>query len=127
MRFLGRCQCRLFLWRKCGNGNKCHGMPGVPNRKSSTKQVRPFIVSLVAKNGKLDEETIKQLIAMQEDLQNVIGRRRIKASIGIHNSDSIKFPVTYKTVKDDFSFIPLGDSESHSIQYILKDYARRSC
>lgn len=87
----------------------------------STKQVRPFIVSLVAKNGKLDEETIKQLIAMQEDLQNVIGRRRIKASIGIHNSDSIKFPVTYKTVKDDFSFIPLGDSESHSIQYILKE------
>jgi phenylalanyl-tRNA synthetase beta chain len=87
----------------------------------STKQVRPFIVSLVAKNGKLDEETIKQLIAMQEDLQNVIGRRRIKASIGIHNLDSIRFPVTYKTVKEDFAFVPLGDSESHSIQHILKE------
>jgi len=87
----------------------------------STKQVRPFILSLVAKNGKLDEETIKQLIAMQEDLQNVIGRRRIKASIGIHNLDSIRFPVTYKTVKEDFAFVPLGDSESHSIQHILKE------
>ena len=87
----------------------------------STKQVRPFIVSLVAKNGKLDDETIKQLIAMQEDLQNVIGRRRIKASIGIHNLDSIKFPVTYKTVKEDFAFVPLGDSENHSIQHILKE------
>jgi len=87
----------------------------------STKQVRPFIVSLVAKNGKLDEETIKQVIAMQEDLQNVIGRGRIKASIGIHNLDSIRFPVTYKTVKDDFAFVPLGDSESHSIQQILKE------
>ena len=87
----------------------------------STKQVRPFIVSLVAKNGKLDEETIKQLIAMQEDLQNVIGRRRIKASIGIHNLDSIRFPVTYKTVKEDFAFVPLGDSENHSIQHILKE------
>jgi phenylalanyl-tRNA synthetase beta chain len=87
----------------------------------STKPVRPFIVSLVAKNGKLDEETIKQLIAMQEDLQNVIGRRRIKASIGIHNLDSIRFPVTYKTVKEDFAFVPLGDSENHSIQHILKE------
>jgi phenylalanyl-tRNA synthetase beta chain len=88
---------------------------------TSTKQVRPFIVSLVAKNGKLDEETIKQVIAMQEDLQNVIGRGRIKASIGIHNLDSIRFPVTYKTVKDDFAFVPLGDSESHSIKHILKE------
>jgi phenylalanyl-tRNA synthetase beta chain len=87
----------------------------------STKQVRPFIVSLAAKNGRLDEETIKQLIAMQEDLQNVIGRRRIKASIGIHNLDTIKFPVTYTTVKEHFAFIPLGDSESHSIQHILKE------
>jgi phenylalanyl-tRNA synthetase beta chain len=87
----------------------------------STKQLRPFIISLVAKNGKLDEETIKQLITMQEDLQNVIGRRRIKASIGIHNFDAIKFPVIYKTVKEDFSFIPLGDSESHTIQHILKE------
>jgi phenylalanyl-tRNA synthetase beta chain len=87
----------------------------------STKQVRPFIVSLAAKNGKLDEETIKQLIAMQEDLQNVIGRRRIKASIGIHNLDSIRFPVKYATVKEDFAFVPLGDSESHSIRHILKE------
>ena len=87
----------------------------------STKQVRPFIVSLVAKNGKLDEETIKQLITMQEDLQNVMGRRRIKASIGIHNLDAIKFPVRYKTVKEDFSFIPLEDTESHTIQDILKE------
>lgn len=87
----------------------------------SIKRVRPFIVSLVAKNGKLDEETIKQLITMQEDLQNVIGRRRIKASIGIHNLNAIKFPITYKTVQEDFSFIPLGDSESHTIHHILKE------
>ncbi len=68
----------------------------------STRQVRPYIVSLVAKNRKLDDETIKQLIAMQEDLQNVIGRRRLRASIGIHDLDAIKFPVTYTTVQEDF-------------------------
>jgi len=87
----------------------------------STKQIRPSIVSLVAKNGKLDEETIKQLISMQEDLQNVIGRRRIKASIGVHNLDAIKFPVTYTTVQEDFSFVPLGDSDARTIRHILKE------
>jgi phenylalanyl-tRNA synthetase beta chain len=88
---------------------------------ASTKQIRPFIVSLVAKNGKLDEETIKQLISMQEDLQNVIGRRRIKASIGVHNLDAIKFPITYTTVQEDFSFVPLGDSDARTIRHILKE------
>jgi phenylalanyl-tRNA synthetase beta chain len=87
----------------------------------STKQIRPFIVSLVAKNGKLDEETIKQLISMQEDLQNVIGRRRIKASIGVHNLDAIKFPITYTTKQEDFSFVPLGDSDVRTIRHILKE------
>ena len=87
----------------------------------STKQIRPWIVSLVAKNCKLDEETIKQLIAMQEDLQNVIGRKRINASIGIHNLDVIEFPVTYKTVRDNSSFIPLGDSSRQTLGLILRD------
>lgn len=88
----------------------------------SARQIRPYIVSLVARNGKLDDETIKQLIAMQEDLQNVIGRRRLKASIGIHNLDAIKFPVIYTTVQEDFSFIPLGDSDNHTIRHILKEF-----
>ncbi len=88
----------------------------------STRQVRPYIVSLVARNRKLDDETIKQLIAMQEDLQNVIGRRRLKASIGIHDLDAIKFPVTYTTVQEDFSFTPLGDSDNHTIRHILKEF-----
>ncbi|MFZ0894293.1 MAG: phenylalanine--tRNA ligase subunit beta [Candidatus Nitrosopolaris sp.] len=92
------------------------------NVDMSTRQVRPYIVALVARNRKLDDETIKQLIAMQEDLQNVIGRRRLRASIGIHDLDAIKFPVTYTTVQEDFSFSPLGDSDNHTIRHILKEF-----
>jgi len=58
---------------------------------------------------------------MQEDLQNVIGRKRINASIGIHNLDVIEFPVTYKTVRDNSSFIPLGDSSRQTLGLILRD------
>ena len=87
----------------------------------AVRKVRPYLIALVAKNGTLDEETLKQLIVMQEDLHNGVGRRRRKASIGIHNLDAIQFPVTYKTVSGDYSFTPLGESSEFTIDQILKD------
>jgi len=87
----------------------------------SVRKVRPFIVALVAKDGRVDDETIKQLIAMQEDLHNGVGRRRKKASIGIHNLDAINFPVTYQTVDGGYSFELLGESSARSIDQILKE------
>ena len=87
----------------------------------SVGKVRPRIVALVAENGELDDETIRQIIAMQEDLHNGIGRRRKKASIGIHNLEAIKFPVTYKAVGGEYSFEPLGQTSSRSIEQILKE------
>lgn len=85
------------------------------------RRIRPHIVALAARNGKLDDETIKQLIAMQEDLHNGVGRRRKKASIGIHNLDVIKFPVSYRTAGGDYSFVPLGESTERSVDQILKE------
>jgi phenylalanyl-tRNA synthetase beta chain len=87
---------------------------------SSVRKVRPFITSIVAKNGKLDDETIRQIIAMQEDLHNGIGRRRKKTSIGIHDLDKIKFPLTYTTVNKNHKFIPLASPSEMSISEILE-------
>ena len=87
----------------------------------AVKRIRPHIVALAARNGRLDNETIKQLIAMQEDLHNGVGRRRKKASIGIHNLDAIKFPISYSTAGGDYSFAPLGESTEQSIYRILKE------
>ena len=89
--------------------------------EDAVRKVRPYLIALVAKNGTLDDETLKQLIAMQEDLHNGVGRKRRKASIGIHNLDVIKFPVTYKTVSGDYSFTPLDESSEFTINQILKD------
>jgi phenylalanyl-tRNA synthetase beta chain len=87
----------------------------------SVKKIRPFVVALVARNGKLDDETIKQLIAMQEDLHNGVGRRRKKASIGIHNLDAIKFPVKYTTANGRHAFVPLDGLQEQTIDQILQD------
>jgi phenylalanyl-tRNA synthetase beta chain len=87
----------------------------------SVKKVRPFVVALAAKNGKLDDETIKQLISMQEDMHNGVGRRRQKASIGMHNLDAIKFPVRYTTASSDYSFVPLAGSKEQTVEQILQE------
>ena len=87
---------------------------------SSVKKVRPYITSIIAKNGILDDETIRQLITLQEDLHFGIGRRRKKASIGIHDFDKIEFPIKYTTVSKNHKFIPLDSSQETSISDILE-------
>jgi phenylalanyl-tRNA synthetase beta chain len=83
------------------------------------RKIRPHIKALIARNGTLDDETLRQLISMQEDLHNGLGRRRRKASIGIHNLDAVSFPVTYKTASKDDAFRPLDESSEFTIESIL--------
>ncbi|HEX9677946.1 phenylalanine--tRNA ligase subunit beta [Nitrososphaera sp.] len=85
------------------------------------KNIRPFVVALVAKNGRLDDEAIKQIIPMQEDLHNGPGRRRKKASIGIHNLNVVKPPVKYTVVAGSHSFAPLGSNEKMTVVQILQE------
>jgi len=87
---------------------------------SSVKKVRPYVTSIVAKNGILDDETIRQLITLQEDLHFGIGRRRKKTSIGIHDLDRISFPIKYTTVTKNHKFIPLDSSKEASISEVLE-------
>ena len=87
---------------------------------SSVKKIRPYVSCIVAKNGSLDDETIRQLITLQEDLHFGIGRRRKKSSIGIHDLDKIVFPIKYTTVTKNHKFIPLDSSQQCSISEILE-------
>ncbi len=104
------------------------GMPvlKIKNGKNSVKvdpsvsKVRPYVTAIEARNGKLDDETIRQIITMQEDLHNGLGRRRKKASIGIHDLEKIKFPLYYKTVTRDHSFVPLESETSMTVIEMLE-------
>ena len=99
---------------------KINGKSGLSVRVDNrVTKIRPHVMALVARNGTLDDETLKQLISMQEDLHNGVGRKRRKASIGIHNLDVIRFPVNYKTATSDYAFRPLGESSEFTIEKIL--------
>ena len=100
------------------------------NVKSDVAKIRPFVTGIVAKNGKIDDKTIKQLMAMQEDLHFGIGRKRKKSSIGIHDLDKISFPLSYSTSSRNHKFIPLNSEKELTITQILestdvgKDYGQ---
>ena len=88
---------------------------------SNVSKIRPFVTGIVAKNGKIDDKIIKQLMTMQEDLHFGIGRKRKKSSIGIHDLDKISFPLVYTTVDQNHKFIPLNSEKEQSISDILKN------
>jgi len=87
--------------------------------KPGIEKIRPFVTGIVAKNGKIDDKTIKQLMTMQEDLHFGIGRKRKKSSIGIHDLDKITFPLVYTTANRNHQFIPLNSEKEISISEIL--------
>ena len=89
------------------------------NVDSSVSKIRPFVTGIVAKNGAIDDQTIKQLMNMQEDLHFGIGRKRKKSSIGLHDLDKILFPLTYTTTTREKSFVPLNETKEKSISDIL--------
>ena len=94
------------------------------NVKQNVKSVRPFITGIIAKNGTLDEQDIEQLMQMQEDLHQGIGRNRKKSSIGIHDLDKIQFPLTYTTIARNHKFIHLNEKSENSIDEILETHPK---
>jgi len=88
---------------------------------SSTSKIRPFVTGIIARNGSLDNESVKQIINMQEDLHFGLGRKRKKSSIGIHDLDSVFFPLKYSTTSRDHRFIPLNSTKESSISEILQN------
>ena len=65
----------------------------------------------------------------QEKLHFSLGKRRSKASIGVHDFSELKPNFKVVTAKDDFEFVPLAMTEKMKIKNILtehpkcKDYA----
>lgn len=87
----------------------------------AVKKIRPHVLGLVAKGSNLDDEAIRQLIALQEDLHFGVGRKRRKASIGIHDLDAIKLPLQYTIVSKDHKFVPLATQNEMSVKQILEE------
>lgn len=86
------------------------------------KDIRPVIYGLIAKRDiPINHEELTQLISMQEDLHNGLGRKRKKSSIGLHNFDALTFPLSYKGVPRQTKFVPLDGHKDYSLDNIITD------
>ena len=84
----------------------------------SVSDVRPRVTGIAAR-GRLSDHLIRQIIAMQEDLHDGLGRRRRAASIGVHDLDSVAFPLLYTTLPRSHRFAPLGSDAEMTVDEIL--------
>jgi phenylalanyl-tRNA synthetase beta chain len=83
--------------------------------------VRPFIACATATGLHLDDEDVRQIISLQEDLHNGLGRRRKVVAIGLHDMDAVTPPLSYKAVDSSFRFLPLGGKKPLSVRAILEN------
>jgi len=95
------------------------------NVDKSVSEVRPYIVGAVIRNIRLDADSVRELMEMQEDLHWGIGRDRKKVSIGVHNLNAVNPPFTYTTAKpEEVRFIPLDCSEEMNLQETLEKHEK---
>ncbi len=91
----------------------------------TVSEVRPYVVSAVVRNVNLDYDAVRELMEMQEDLHWGVGRNRKKASIGVHNLDTVTPPFAYTTSSpNDFKFVPLDKTEEMTLQEILEKHEK---
>jgi len=97
----------------------------VLNVEPSVADVRPYVVSAIVRNIKLDDESVRELMEMQEDLHWGVGRNRRKASIGVHNLDRVEPPFAYTTGDpDSIRFVPLDKTDEMSLREILERHEK---
>jgi len=90
----------------------------------SVLDVRPRIRCCVVKGLKMSDEVIRSLMEIQEDLHWTIGRNRRRMAIGVHDLSKIEFPLTYKAVSGDFSFVPLDFDRIMTVEEILREHPK---
>ncbi|MEM0052941.1 MAG: phenylalanine--tRNA ligase subunit beta [Nitrososphaeria archaeon] len=82
------------------------------------EEIRPYVVGLYARL-QFSEQTLKELISLQEDLHEGIGRKRKKFAIGLHDASRIRPPIYYTVEGPEFKFVPLYHDTQKSILEIL--------
>ncbi len=94
----------------------------------SVADVRPYTACAIVKNLNFDDETIKEVIDIQEKLHITYGRHRKKAAIGIYPFEKIKTPIRFLAQDPkDIVFQPLeAGKEMNALEIIEKHPAGKA-
>jgi phenylalanyl-tRNA synthetase beta chain len=87
--------------------------------------IRPFISCAVVRNLKISDANIRELVQLQEKLDQSYGRNRRRSSIGLYDFDLITSPLRYGAADpDEIKFIPLEWTEPLSLREILERHPK---
>lgn len=89
---------------------------------------RPFIACAVVRGMNLDDDKVRVIMKLQENLHWALGRDRKRASIGVYDLDTLQGrKVHYTTVEpEELKFAPLGyaAAESRTPKQILEEHPK---
>ena len=87
--------------------------------------IRPFICCSVVQGLNINDAIIRELVQLQEKLDQSYGRNRRRSSIGLYDFDLIKEPLRYGVAdQDEVKFIPLEWPEPLSLREILQRHPK---
>ncbi|MBX3165966.1 MAG: phenylalanine--tRNA ligase subunit beta [Candidatus Eremiobacteraeota bacterium] len=109
--------------------------PGYPSKASEYVvtveeglEQRPYIACAVVRNLKLDDDKIRVIMKLQENLHWALGRDRKRASIGVYDLDTLQGKqFRYTSVgPEEIEFAPLGYSagEKWTPARVLKEHTK---
>ena len=91
--------------------------------EKSVKKVRPFTSCAIVKGIRFDDNTINEVIDIQEKLHGSYGRNRKKLAIGIYPLEEIKLPIRFLARKpEEIKFQPLESEKEMSAAEILEKH-----
>jgi phenylalanyl-tRNA synthetase beta chain len=89
---------------------------------------RPHIACAIIRNVAFDDDTIKSLMKLQENLHWALGRNRKFGAIGVYDLKGLNTKIRYTAVKDDeIRFVPLnisGETAAMSPCQILSSHPK---
>ena len=129
---------RLDLWSTEGIAREIKGRlneKGLPVFKlkagkvsvivDTKSPIQPLAVCAIARNLKIDDNFLSQIIQLQEKLAVTFGKNRKEISMGVYDLDKIKFPVKYTSMhRDKIRFAPLGHSKEMGAREILEHHQK---
>jgi len=92
---------------------------------SGLKDIRPYIACAVVKGVNLTYSAIRQLMHLQDKMDQTYGRQRRRTSIGLYDFDLVSPPLRYGVAEpDEVSFVPLDFEEELTLGEILKRHPK---
>ena len=89
------------------------------------QSIRPFIGCSVVKSVHVDDEVIRELMRLQDKLDQTYGRKRRRTSIGFYRYELIRPPLHYKaSTPSEYRFVPLEGSEAMTLEEILERHPK---